>query len=223
MLARAAAAIIIAEVSPREPPLLPDRSTMPLVLTTPSQYQEEIRKSRFLAQAVPLADPSEVPALLQRLGTPAATHNCWAWAFGQQHRFNDDGEPGGTAGRPILAAIEQQGFDRVLVLVTRWYGGIQLGTGGLARAYGGCAAKCLQGGESQPLVERQRLRGHCPYSQLELFKARLAELGAVLEDESFDAEGAWLTLALAPELIDPAQELLGSLTRGESRLVALVD
>jgi uncharacterized YigZ family protein len=196
---------------------------MSLLLKAPSQYQEEIRKSRFLAQAVPLSDPDEVPALLRRLSAPAATHNCWAWAFGQQHRFNDDGEPGGTAGRPILAAIEQQGFDRVLIVVTRWYGGIQLGTGGLARAYGGCAAKCLQAGESQVFVERQRLRGHCPYSQLELFKARLAELGAVLEDESFDAEGARLTLALAPEQLDTAQELLGSLSRGESRLEALDD
>lgn len=196
---------------------------MTLILKAPSQYQEEIRKSRFLAQAVPLADPSEVPPLLQRLGTPAATHNCWAWAFGQQHRYNDDGEPAGTAGRPILAAIEQQGFDRVLVVVTRWYGGIQLGTGGLARAYGGCAAKCLQAGESQPLVERQRVRGHCPYSQLELFKARLAELGAVLEAESFDATGAWLTLALQPERLEAAQALLSNLSRGESKLVVVDD
>lgn len=196
---------------------------MLLVLEGHAQYQEEIRKSRFLAQAVPLSDPDEAPALLQRLSTPSATHNCWAWSFGQQQRFNDDGEPAGTAGRPILAAIENQGFDRVLVVVTRWYGGIQLGTGGLARAYGGCAARCLQSGRSQPLVERQRLRGHCPYSQLELFKARLAELGAVLEDERFDAEGAWLTLALTPELIEPAQELLGRLSRGEGTLMVLDD
>jgi putative IMPACT (imprinted ancient) family translation regulator len=67
------------------------------------------------------------------------------------------------------------------------------------------------------------VRGHCPYSQLELFKARLAELGAVLEAESYDAEGAWLTLALPAEQLDSAQELLGSLSRGESRLITLGD
>lgn len=196
-----------------------ERSAMSLVLKAHAQYQEEIRKSRFLAQAVPLPDPDEATALIQRLSTPSATHNCWAWSFGQQQRFNDDGEPGGTAGRPILAAIENQGFDQVLVVVTRWYGGIQLGTGGLARAYGGCAAKCLQAGASEPLVERRRMRAHCPYSQLELFKARLAELGAVVEEERFDAEGACLTLAIPPEELDAAQSLLGSLTRGEGRLL----
>lgn len=194
---------------------------MPLILQAPSLYQEEIRKSRFLAQAVFLPDPDQAPALLQQLSAPDATHNCWAWIHGQQYRFHDDGEPGGTAGRPILAAIEHQDFDQVLVVVTRWYGGIQLGTGGLARAYGGCAAKCLQAGESKPFVERQRVRGHCPYSQLELFRARLADLGAVLEEEEFDADGAWLILALPPERLEAAQELLGNLSRGESCFVSL--
>jgi putative IMPACT (imprinted ancient) family translation regulator len=59
-------------------------------------------------------------------------------------RFNDDGEPAGTAGRPILQAIEGQGMDRVVVVVKRWYGGIKLGAGGLMRAYGGTAAECLR-------------------------------------------------------------------------------
>lgn len=189
---------------------------MTLLLKAPCRYQEEIRKSRFLAQAVPLPHPDEAEALLRQLSAADATHNCWAWVFGQQYRFNDDGEPSGTAGRPILAAIEQQQFDRVLLVVTRWYGGIQLGTGGLARAYGGCAAKCLQAGQSQPFVQRQRVRGHCPYGELETFKARLANFDAVLEEESFDATGAWLILALPPEQITAAQEVLSNLSRGES-------
>lgn len=192
---------------------------MTLLLKAPSRYQEEIRKSRFLAQAVPLAHPDDADALLRQLSAPDATHNCWAWRFGQHYRFNDDGEPSGTAGRPILAAIEHQQFDQVLVVVTRWYGGIQLGTGGLARAYGGCAAKCLQAGDSEPYVPRQRARGHCPYSQLEIFKSRLPDFDAVLEAEEFDADGAWLTLALPPAQLVAAQELLSNLSRGESSLV----
>lgn len=194
---------------------------MPLILQAPSQYQEEIRKSRFLAQAVFLPHPDQAPALLQQLSAPDATHNCWAWRVGQQYRFNDDGEPGGTAGRPILTAIEQQDFDQVLVVVTRWYGGIQLGTGGLARAYGGCAAKCLQAGRSKPFVQRQRVRGHCPYAGLDVFKSQLDAFGAVLEEEEFDGEGAWLTVALPPEQLPALQELLGNLSRGESALLIL--
>lgn len=194
---------------------------MTFLLKAPCHYQEEIRKSRFLARAVPLPHPDEAGTLLRQLSAADATHNCWAWVFGQQYRFNDDGEPSGTAGRPILAAIEQQQFDRVLLVVTRWYGGIQLGTGGLARAYGGCAAKCLQAGDSEPYVPRHRARGHCPYNQLETFKARLESLNAVLEAEEFDAEGAWLTLALPPEQIAAAQELLSNLSRGESAFILL--
>lgn len=190
-----------------------------LLLTTPSQYQEEIRKSRFLAQAVPLSRPDDAEAELQRLSTPGASHNCWAWRFGQQYRFHDDGEPGGTAGRPILAAIEHQGFDQVLVVVTRWYGGIQLGTGGLARAYGGCASRCLQAGDHRRHIERLQARCHCPYSQLELFKSRLAELDVVLKEEEFDAQGARLVLAIPPDRFAAAQQLLEGLTRGESQLV----
>jgi len=198
--------------------LLPVVLNMSRILKAPSQYQEEIRKSRFLAQAVSLPNPTEAPTLLQQLSAPDATHNCWAWRVGEQYRFNDDGEPGGTAGRPILNAIEQQDFDQVLVVVTRWYGGIQLGTGGLARAYGGCAAKCLQAAQSKTLVPRQRARGHCPYSQLEIFKSRLADFDALLEDESFDAEGAWLTLAIPAEQLTAVQDLLRDLSRGASNL-----
>src|SRR5690606_40308537 len=73
-----------------------------------------------------------------------ANHNCWAWRIGQAYRFSDDGEPGGTGGKPILQAIDGQSLDRVAVVVTRWFGGILLGSGGLIRAYGGTAAMCLR-------------------------------------------------------------------------------
>ena len=100
--------------------------------------------------------PGAGARLYCEIGDPQATHNCWAYRIGQQYRFSDDGEPGGTAGRPILQAIEGQGFDQVVVVVTRWYGGIKLGAGGLARAYGGCAAECLRLADRVPIVESRR-------------------------------------------------------------------
>jgi putative IMPACT (imprinted ancient) family translation regulator len=106
-----------------------------------------------------------------------ATHNCWAWKIGDQYRSTDDGEPGGTAGRPILAAIDAQDCDQVVVLVIRWYGGIQLGTGGLARAYGGGANKCLQPAPKIELISRVPLSCACAFSELALVKLRVAELG----------------------------------------------
>ena len=100
----------------------------------------EVKHSRFLAQAAPVATPDDALAFLREIAVPDATHNCWAYRIGGEYRSSDDGEPAGTAGRPILAAIDGQGFDRVMVVVTRWYGGIKLGAGGLVRAYGGAAA-----------------------------------------------------------------------------------
>lgn len=188
------------------------------ILKAAHSYQEEIRKSRFLAQAVSLPAVEQAADLIAQLSTANASHNCWAWRCGQQYRFHDDGEPSGTAGRPILAAIENQEFDQVLIVVTRWYGGIQLGTGGLARAYGGCATQVLQSASSKILVPRTTLAGHCPYTYLDVFKVRIAEAGAVLNSEEFDAEGAWLNLSVPDEEIAGLQEALSQATRGANTL-----
>ncbi|WP_027909425.1 YigZ family protein [Pseudomonas sp. URMO17WK12:I4] len=191
---------------------------MPYLLLAPCDYRKEIRKSRFLAQARAITSAADAQAFIDSVSDPAASHNCWAWKLGQQYRFSDDGEPGGTAGRPILAAIEGQGFDAVAVVVTRWYGGIQLGTGGLARAYGGSAIKCLQNAERQEQVPRTACTCHCGFAELALLKSRLAEFAAVLEQENFDADGAELELAVPQAQIEGLQRLLADISRGRSRL-----
>ncbi|MGH8354534.1 MAG: IMPACT family protein [Pseudomonas sp.] len=191
---------------------------MPFTLRQPCEYREEIRKSRFLAQAAPVASAAEAAAFIARISDAGASHNCWAWKVGNQYRFSDDGEPGGTAGRPILAAIEGQDCDRVALVVTRWYGGIQLGTGGLARAYGGSAAKCLQAAARVALVPRTRCACHCGFAELALIKARLAEFEALLESEAFDSEGAELTLALPEEKLPALQQALADISRGRIEL-----
>ena len=114
------------------------------VLAVPASLRQEIRKSIFVANAANVGSPDAALAFVAAVTDRTATHNCWAYRIGQQYRFNDDGEPGGTAGRPILQAIDAQQMDDTVVVVTRWYGGIKLGAGGLARAYGGCAAECLR-------------------------------------------------------------------------------
>lgn len=191
---------------------------MALTLSVACNYQEEIRKSRFLAHAAPVRSAAEAQAFIQLASDPGASHNCWAWKVGQQYRSSDDGEPGGTAGRPMLAAIEAQGFDCVVVVVTRWYGGIQLGTGGLARAYGGSAAKCLQGGQHLERVQRQHGHCHLYFAELPLLKAQLAGLNALLQTEQYDGEGAQLELAIPPAQLPTLQRLLADLSRGRVQL-----
>ncbi len=149
---------------------------MPSTLVDLCEYREEIRKSRFITLAAPITNARQAQDFIELHSDLNASHNCWAWKHGDQYRSSDDGEPGGTAGRPILSAIEAQDCDQVVVLVIRWYGGIQLGTGGLARAYGGGANKCLQGAEKLPLVSRVALYCSCSFGELALIKLRLAEL-----------------------------------------------
>src|SRR5690348_7976495 len=151
------------------------------VLVAACRHAQDIRKSRFRAQAAPVTSIGQAMAFLHQVAEPDATHNCWAYRIGQDYRFNDDGEPGGTAGRPILQAIDGAGMDRIVVVVTRWYGGIKLGAGGLVRAYGGTAAECLRLAERLPLVTRVRVAVHCAFAELPLLKVRLLELGAQLE------------------------------------------
>jgi uncharacterized YigZ family protein len=187
---------------------------MPFTLVGPCEYREEIRKSRFITLAAPIASPTEAQAFIDQHSDLNATHNCWAWKLADQYRSNDDGEPGGTAGRPILAAIEAQAFDQVVVLVIRWYGGIQLGTGGLARAYGGGANKCLQQADRVALVNRSSFTLACNFSDLALIKLRLAELNGLLLHEDFLANGVELSVALAPEHVETFQRQLADISRG---------
>lgn len=106
-----------------------------------------VQRSRFLGIAAPLADEGEFHPWLERIAkaTFDATHHCWAWRLfeGGRARSSDAGEPSGTAGRPILQAIESAALHDLAVVVVRWYGGVKLGTGGLARAYRDAAALAL--------------------------------------------------------------------------------
>jgi uncharacterized YigZ family protein len=186
-------------------------------LVMPASYQLEVKHSRFLAQAVPVASAEAAQDALVPLSDPAATHNCWAWRTGAQYRSSDDGEPAGTAGRPILAAIDGQACDQVLVVVTRWYGGIKLGAGGLVRAYGGVAAECLRRAERQPLINFAELEFSCPFSDLGGVHVALNAAGTEKIDERFDADGATLRVRLPADLLDDLKTRLRDTTRNRVR------
>jgi uncharacterized YigZ family protein len=114
-----------------------------LTLKTPASFEETIKKSRFICHAACVTSQAESLDFYESVIDPQATHNCWAWRINFQVRSSDDGEPSGTAGRPMLNVIERRQMENVMVVVTRYFGGIKLGVGGLARAYSGTTAKCL--------------------------------------------------------------------------------
>lgn len=187
---------------------------MAFTLSEPFQLIEEIKKSRFLVQVAPIKTIEQASNFIEKFSDPSATHNCWAWKIAQNYRFNDDGEPSGTAGRPILTAIEGQQCDYVIAIVTRWFGGIKLGTGGLARAYGGSVARCLQQAPLIELIPRILCQFSCYYSEWPLLENRLSNLDAIIDQQNFDAEGISLLLALPKQNISLLQQLLNDLTKG---------
>lgn len=187
-------------------------------LAGPACASQEIRKSRFLCQAAPVATPAAALDFLAAVADAQATHNCWAYRIGQHYRYSDDGEPAGTAGKPLLQAIDGQACDQVVLVVTRWYGGIKLGAGGLMRAYGGVGAECLRQAARIALVCKAEVNFDLPFAALAVLKARLLDFEADCLDEQFGADGAHLRLALPESRIDALASLLADLTRGRSRL-----
>lgn len=186
-------------------------------LARPATHLLEVKHSRFIAQAASAVSPQAALAFLAQVADPDATHNCWAYRIGTEYRSSDDGEPAGTAGRPILAAIEGQGCDQVMVVVTRWYGGIKLGAGGLVRAYGGAAAECLRTAERRLLVEMRELRFGCAFDDLGSVHAALPSYGAEKLDEDFDETGAVLRISLPADRVDALKTHLRDATRNRVR------
>jgi len=189
---------------------------MTYTLTAACSYQEDIKKSRFAAHAAPVASVDEAMHFFAAHSDPEATHNCWAYRIGQEYRFNDDGEPGGTAGRPILQAIEGQDMDRVAVLVVRWFGGVKLGAGGLVRAYGGCAANCLRNGPRTEVVDLATISCHCGFAELPLLKSRLAQAGASIQQEDFTQDGVTLRFTVPRVAVAELESTAANITRGRA-------
>jgi uncharacterized YigZ family protein len=186
-------------------------------LATPAAFALEARHSRFLARAAPAGTAEAALAFLAEVRDPAATHNCWAYRIGAAYRSSDDGEPAGPAGRPILAAIDGQGCDRVMVVVTRWYGGIKLGAGGLVRAYGGAAAECLRTAQRIPLLAMRTLQLQAGFDDLGAVHAALAGFGAEKLEESFTADGLRLRVSLPADRADALRAHLRDASRDRIR------
>ncbi|KAF6138872.1 hypothetical protein GIB67_018603 [Kingdonia uniflora] len=131
-----------------------------------TSFQKEIKKSKFIAIAGTVSDDQSAHSFLFQVSDPRASHNCWAYKIGDQYRSNDDGEPSGTAGKPIYSAIVSSGIDRIMVVVIRYFGGIKLGTGGLVRAYGGVTSECLKNSPTCLVKSKVLINSEIPFDLL---------------------------------------------------------
>ena len=187
-------------------------------LAAPVERMAEVRKSRFLARATPIDSELAAMQFLRDVHDASASHHCWAWRLGEAYRSSDVGEPGGSAGRPILAAIDGQGYDRVMVVVVRWFGGVKLGVGGLVRAYGGVAAECLRTAARVPLVRTIEADLACAFALSGGVHALLPAVAATKLGESFEADGLRLRLRLPASMVGELERRLRDLSRGAAVL-----
>lgn len=166
-----------------------------------SEYIE--KKSRFLGLIVPVTTEAEARAQLDAVKKREydARHNCWAYILHSgQKRYSDDGEPQGTAGQPILNVLEREGVQDVLCVVTRYFGGILLGAGGLCRAYTKATKDALGDAGISELRPWSVLRLDCPYALFERVKLELEKRGGTVISSEYGAQ-----IALMAALPEPGE------------------
>lgn len=188
------------------------------------RVEQVVRRSRFITTVARAATADDARAFIGEVRAEYgdATHNCWAFAAGPPGStaavgMSDDGEPHGTAGRPMLEALLHSGVGEVVAVVTRYFGGVKLGKGGLARAYAGGVTQAL---ESLPLarkVVRSPLRVTLDYAALEPFRRLAADHDARIEREEF-AAAVTLHLAVPESDLQTFRTAVAGLTAGQARV-----
>ena len=154
--------------------------------------EHEDRGSRFLAWVFHCPDDAAFEARMEELKIehPKARHHCWAWKVGTGFRFSDDGEPGGTAGRPMAQVLEGAEMEEVAAICVRYFGGVKLGTGGLARAYSGATARAAQDAGRQEVIPHTVFTLRMPFAMLGLRTELEALFPGIRFDGDFGSE-AW--------------------------------
>ena len=187
--------------------------TLPAALSA----ELEIRKSRFIAYAIPVADRDAAMAELRRLRDehPAATHVCWALLAGGQSGMSDDGEPSGTAGRPILEVLRHHDLDGVLAAVVRYYGGVKLGAGGLVRAYTDAIASALLDAPRIERIAQVSLIVEVSYADEAKVRRWIDAEGYALVDSAYGML-VKMTIRLPVNAVDEAQRALVDMTQGKA-------
>lgn len=176
------------------------------------------KKSRFIADVAPIASEEEALSLIEGVRKKYwdARHHCFAYVAGPKDelmRFSDDGEPSGTAGRPILDVLTGSGLHNCLIIVTRYFGGTLLGTGGLVRAYTAAAKEGIANSTVMEVIPAARTRLRMDYTDLGKVQYILSEDGIVTERTEY-AEGVDLTVLLPADMAEQEIKKLVNATSG---------
>jgi uncharacterized YigZ family protein len=184
------------------------------------RVEEVIKRSRFITTLARAPDAEAARAFVRRIQEefPDATHNCWAFVAGPAGStmsvgMSDDGEPHGTAGRPMLHVLLHSGVGEVVAVVTRYYGGVKLGTGGLARAYSSGVQLALESLPREAKVDRRAVRIRVSYGVGDAVRRLLETRGIPIDDEVFGEEVEF-RVAVPVDALDEIRREVAGLSRG---------
>lgn len=188
------------------------------IIAGPTRAEIKVKGSRFIAEALPASTPTEaeVQVAAIRKREYDATHHCWAYrtgADGAQFRSSDDGEPSGTAGAPILRQIDAKEVTNTLVVVTRYYGGTKLGTGGLIRAYGDAAAVAMADTVVREEIVRVTLKIRFPYDETSPAMRLIEEMDASMTGSTY-GDDTELEVAVRASRVEAFREAFVERLRG---------
>jgi uncharacterized YigZ family protein len=190
------------------------------------RVEETIQRSRFITTAAHAPDAEAAQAFIQTIRDefPDATHHCWAFVAGPPAStthigMSDDGEPHGTAGRPMLTSLLHSGVGEMVAVCTRYYGGVKLGTGGLARAYSGGVKLALETLPTDEKVDRVWLVVTVGYADVDGMQRLIDELDIVVENEEYGAEVQYVLGVPSPDE-EVLRARVGDLTSGDGRVEA---
>jgi len=187
-------------------------------LAAVARHEDVVKGSRFRALVAPLARPEEADAWIARVRAAEsdAGHVAWAWRWGDTLRWSDDGEPGGTAGRPMLEVLTKRDLDRTVALVARVFGGVKLGAGGLARAYGGAVARALDAARVVAVLDRRGFVVRAPFADVDALLRLLADKAVGHEPADFGAAGVGVRGTVLASHADAVAARAVELTRGRA-------
>lgn len=178
---------------------------------------EHVKGSRFIVRVAEAKSLEAVEACLRevRAEHPDASHHCYAYRLAEQMRFSDDGEPGGTAGRPMLEVLLKRDLDFVVAVVSRYFGGTKLGAGGLVRAYSGSLAKALDEAGVREVRDYVTLAFEVAFAQMDTVYRLLDGWEALSRGEpDFSSNGMQLTVTLLVADLDRFKETLDEYCQG---------
>jgi len=179
----------------------------------------EVKKSKFVTTAWPVQSSDEAMQLIRKHGDPSASHNCFAFKVGDEQRCSDDGEPGGTAGRPMMSAVEGEGVDHLCVMVTRYFGGTKLGAGGLVRAYGGAVRECLRTAKKKQVTAQRMVQFDVPFQMIGACYVILDKHEAHRVSEDYTQEGARIRARIEATAFSSLERALKDASSGAVELL----